>query len=331
MKKKRKFGFIGTGAWSSALANVLSHNGYEVMLYGVDHNEIDDINRGYNTKYFNGRAFDNPQNIKATDNLKEVLDFANVIVLGVPSHLVKVVLKQIQGILKYKRIDLINLSKGFEPTTEMFFSDFIKRKFRRNLKNLATFIGPSFAVEVFNEKMTMINAVGDNADYIEMLCHCFNNDKFRIFPNYNIKGAEVFAALKNVLAIGMGIISYQDDSNNTHAAILSLGLREITKVYQRMCPNDNDTRISIDFAGAGDTFLTCSSFKSRNYSFGREIAEFGVKEALEKNAKTVEGYQTAKTLEKILRKKDITVPLLENIINVLFHNKSPFKILDFLK
>ncbi|WP_036452105.1 NAD(P)H-dependent glycerol-3-phosphate dehydrogenase [Mycoplasma buteonis] len=331
MKKAKKFGFIGTGAWSSALANVLSENGYESMLYGIDKNEIDDINSGYNKKYFNSRMFVNPENIKATNSLEEVLKFANVIVLGVPSHIVRSVLKDMQDILKYKKIDLVNLSKGIEPSSELFFSEFIKKKFKKNLKNLATFIGPSFASEVFNNKLTMINVTGDNADYIEMLCGHFNNNKFKIVPNFNTKGTEIFAALKNVLAIGMGIVSYQDDSRNTHAALLSMGLREIVKVYQRLCPGESNSPVALDFAGVGDTVLTCSSFQSRNYTFGKDVAEFGIDVAVERNATTVEGYQTAKTLEKIIRKKDIDVPLFKNIIQVLFKHKNPFKILDFLK
>ncbi|RIV16632.1 NAD(P)H-dependent glycerol-3-phosphate dehydrogenase [Mycoplasmopsis gallopavonis] len=331
MSKKRKFGFIGTGAWSSALANVLSKNGYDVILYGVDQKEIEDIKRGYNTKYFNSRAFNNPENIYATDSLSELVSNSNTYVLGVPSKLVKSVLKQLQKELKYKKVDLINLSKGLEPNSETLFSEFIAKKFKKNLKNLATFIGPSFAVEVFNEEATIINVVGENHMYNRELQRAFNNAYFRLEPEQNIKGAELFAALKNVLAIGMGMVSAKYQSVNTHSAMLTIGTQEILKVLDFLHPNPDNVKVALSFSGIGDIFLTCSSTKSRNFSFGQQINEFGMKKALELNNKTVEGVETAKTLQKILKKHPLDVPFLNNIIAILFSGKSPFKILDFIQ
>ncbi|VEU70141.1 NAD(P)H-dependent glycerol-3-phosphate dehydrogenase [Mycoplasmopsis glycophila] len=331
MCKKTKFGFIGTGAWSSALANVLSHNDYQSMLYGIDQNEIQDIAKGFNTKYFSSREFFNHENIFVTNKLSELIKFSDVIVLGIPSQFVQSVLKELQNELKYKKIDLINLSKGFEPNSEKPFSEFIKKKFKRNLKNLATFIGPSFAVEVFNEQFTTINVVGENVEYINSLTKAFNNNFFNLVPEQNEVGAEIFAAIKNVLAIGMGIISIIYESINTNAALLTMGIQEISKIVKELNPNVNNSEVAMSFAGIGDVFLTCSSTKSRNYRFGQQIAEIGLEKTLEENSRTVEGIETAKTLAKILKKHDIDVPFLKNILSIISGQKNPLKILDFIK
>ncbi|QGZ97949.1 glycerol-3-phosphate dehydrogenase [Mycoplasma sp. NEAQ87857] len=330
MSKKRKFGFIGTGAWSSALANVLVTNGHEVMMYGINKDEIQAINNGNNYRYFGSSDFNDKELISATNDLKELVSNSNTIVLGIPSKSMKVVLKHLQKNIKYRKIDIINLSKGIEPNSELLFSEFIKKRFKGNLKNLATFIGPSYASEVFQNELTMINIVSDNQEYMDSLVKYFNNSYFKLIPSTNVIGAEMFAALKNVLAIGLGIISYKHSGKNTQSAMLTIGINEILKIYQSLYPNDFNIFAGLDFSGIGDVILTCTSDKSRNFTLGYEIAEFGLKSTLEKNKTTIEGFETAKTLDKLLKKHEIEAPFFASIIEVILKGKNPFKITDFL-
>ncbi|EFF41330.1 NAD(P)H-dependent glycerol-3-phosphate dehydrogenase [Mycoplasmopsis alligatoris] len=327
---KSKICFIGTGAWGSALASVVSKNEHSVSMYGINKDEINDINKGKNTKYFGNKNFNNPENIVASNNLKECLKDADVVVLAVPSPAIKQVIKEIQQELKTKKIDLINVVKGIDEDTELLFSELIQKKFKRNLSNFATLIGPSFATEVFEDVLTMINVVGSDINYLAKVTRIFNNDTFRLVINEDEKASEIFAALKNVLAIGLGMINYFSPNKNTHAAILSIGVKEIHSVYKALYPQSKDT-IGYELAGIGDIFLTCSSPKSRNYSFGYSIAEHGIKKILEKEQKTIEGYYTAKILSKIIEKNDLNVPFLKSIIDVLFNKKNPFKVLDFVE
>ncbi|MCU4706676.1 NAD(P)H-dependent glycerol-3-phosphate dehydrogenase [Mycoplasma sp. CSL7503-lung] len=329
MKYKYDFGFIGTGAYGSALANVLSYNNKKISMYGIDEKEIQDINDGHNQKYFGSNNFFNKENIFATNDLSEVVLNSNFIILAIPSNAIKSVLKQISGLIKFKKINLINLSKGIEPSTELFFSQFIKRKFNKNLKNLATLLGPSFAIEIFNKELTVINIVGENKEYNEKLIQNFNNNYFKLVENSNEIGLELFASLKNVLAIGLGIASIATESKNTNAALITIGIQEMITIYRKLTNNvDND--FVYQFAGIGDTFLTCTSVKSRNYTFGTMIGEFGINVALEKTNGTVEGYTTAKSLEKIIKNNQINVPFFENIIEILSNKKEHMKICDFI-
>lgn len=327
---KNKIAIIGTGAWGSALANVLLKNNHNIIMYGINQDEINDINNGYNRKYFGNKRFHNFKNLAATNNLDITLKNADYVILATPSSHIKTMLKEIQKVLNYRKINLINVAKGIDSETKNFFSELIYSKFRKNLKNMATLIGPSYAVEVFENELTMINVVGRDINFLAKLTKVFNNDSFKLVINKNEKGSELFAALKNVLAIGVGIISYSNKSKNTQSAMLTIGVKEIHKIYKSLFP-ELDDEIGFELAGIGDIFLTCSSNKSRNFSFGLDIADKGLKEVLNNQTKTVEGYTTAKILEKIIKEKDIYVPFMTNIINVLYHNKSPFKILDFLE
>ncbi|MBZ4212793.1 NAD(P)-binding domain-containing protein [Mycoplasma sp. U97] len=325
----KKITFIGSGSWGSALANVLSSNNHKVTLWGIDKSEIEDINSGINSKYFGNKKFDNEKNIKATIDLSEALSDFDYLVLSVPSAAILPVLKQIKEIIKDKKIKLINVAKGIESKSKKFFSNVLKDEFGDNIENYCTIIGPSFATEVFDKCLTMVNIVGPNKKFLREVSSVFNNDYFRTITNIDEKGSELFAAIKNVLAIGIGIISSIYTSENTQAALLAIGIKEIHNVYKKIEPKGRDN-LGFELAGVGDIFLTCSSPKSRNFKFGQDIAELGFKKAFEKNLKTVEGYFAAKILEEIIHDLQIDVPFLKSIIDVMYHDKKVENLLDFI-
>lgn len=328
MKEKIKFGVLGTGAFGSALANILIENNFPVMMYGINEQEISDINDGYNRKFFGEIPFKNSNLISATNDLGYFYENVNTVILAVPSVAVGVILRQSAKVLGNKKISIINLSKGLEPETKQFFSDYITSAFDKNLENLASIMGPSFAIEVFEGKLTMVNIVGTNSKFNQEVAQYFNNSHFYVKPYDDIKGAEVFAALKNVLAIGLGMTSVLYPGQNSHAGLLTLGTYEIFKIYKTMFPNEEDT-IGYNFAAMGDIFLTCSSPTSRNFSFGINVAKVGVSEALATQNVTTEGYDTAITLQKIIEEYNIKdIPFLQGIIDVLFNGKDPKVILD---
>ncbi|WP_036463740.1 NAD(P)H-dependent glycerol-3-phosphate dehydrogenase [Mycoplasmopsis sturni] len=331
MKKEKKITFIGTGAWASALANVLSHNNYSVVMFGIDQNEINDINSGYNRKYFGNRQFTITKNIRATNNLEEALKDTKIIVFAIPSIAIRSVIKEINKALNYKKVSVINVSKGFDDDSGEFLSNLIKRKMGNHIKEFATFTGPSYATEVFNESLTLINVFASSKKYSDELIEMFNNSYFKLVPLEDEQGGELFAALKNVLAIAAGIISFQFPGKNAESAFISLGIKEILKIHEQI-NRPKDLLIGYELVGIGDIFLTCSSTQSRNFSFGLAVAEYGLELAIQKENKTVEGLSTAKTLAKILEKNKIKdIPLFESVIQVLLGQKNPLELTDFLK
>lgn len=323
-----KISIIGTGAWATALASVCAKNKHSIVMYGIDEKEIKDINSGFNTKYFK-----NPikyKNIKATLNLKDALNKTDLIILAIPSQHIANILKQIQQILKNKKVNLINVAKGLDGNTKQFYSQLIRKNFGSNLQKLATIIGPSFAQEVFDEKLTMVNVVGNNADFLNEMTQIFNNDSFILIPSTKEHGLEMFAAMKNVLAIGIGMIKFfHPEDMNPLSAMFSIGFKEMFLIYKTIYPLENDA-IGYELAAIGDSFLTCSSFKSRNTSFGALVAEHGVQKALKMNNNTVEGYSNAKFVGDLIEKHKINTPFISSIINILNNKKNAKDIYDFV-
>ncbi|MEA4115351.1 NAD(P)H-dependent glycerol-3-phosphate dehydrogenase [Mycoplasma sp. 744] len=324
-----KITFIGTGAFASALASVLAYNNHNIKMWGINQSEIDDINNGMNKKYFLNKKFNNEENIWATNDLKKALKNSEFLILAVPSEAFNNVIPKIKEIIKKRKINIINVAKGIDSKTRSFYSQTLTNEFGENLKNFCTLVGPSFAIEVFNNEFTMVNVVGKKNNYLKKVSELFNNNYFSVVTNQDENGAQLFASLKNVYAIGMGILSNISDSRNTLAALLTVAIKEMFLLREFLFGKSKKD-IGINFASIGDTFLTCTSEKSRNYSFGIKIYQKGIQQALEENKTTVEGYRNALIFYDKLRNKKIDLPFLFNIFKILFENKNADLLLDFL-
>ncbi|WP_029608868.1 NAD(P)H-dependent glycerol-3-phosphate dehydrogenase [Mycoplasma simbae] len=329
--KIKKIAFIGTGAWASALASMLTKNGVEVKMWGIDEQEINDINNGINSKYFGEEKFNNPHLIKATSNLAYALRGVNTIVIAVPTPAIVDVLGQIKEVIGKKLVNVINVAKGIEPKSKKFFTEVIRKKLAPNVVDVCSLIGPSFADEVFYNHKTMINVVGKNPVFLKRIQDLFCNDSFVLIPNEDENGAQAYAALKNVLAIGIGIASGLHSAKNLAPALISLGMKEIMSIAKVVFPPVDNT-VGYELAAIGDIVLTCLNTSSRNYSFGLQVAQIGVKKALAANTKTVEGYNTAKTLDRFIWDLGwLDIPFFRTILEILLYKMDPKKILWFFR
>jgi glycerol-3-phosphate dehydrogenase (NAD(P)+) len=133
-------------------------------------------------------------------------------------------------------------------------------------------------------------------------------------------GAEILGALKNVMAIAMGIAYELHTSINTRAAMLAQGTKEIFNIMRLY---HGQTETLMQFCGIGDIFLTCTDDKSRNFSFGKQVAKVGITQALKQNHKTVEGYQTTATIYQFITKHKLNSPLFRVAFLVLFKHENP--------
>lgn len=323
-----KISIIGTGAWATALGHNLAKNNHEIVMYGIDNTEISDINNGQNTRYFVNKF--RYKSIYATNNLSKTLNHSELIVLAIPSQQIANVLNLIKQTLGDKKIDIINVAKGLDGNTKQFYSSLIRENFAPNLSHLATIIGPSYAQEVFDEKLTIVNVVGNNYDFLKKIANIFNNNTFKLIPSTKETGLEMFSAMKNILAIGIGIMKklFPEDINPI-SALFAIGFKEMFLIYKTLYPLESDA-IGYELAAIGDSFLTCSSFKSRNTSFGYEIAKVGFTKALANNKKTVEGYVNAKFIGDIIKEYNIKAPYFVSVYNILYNQKDPKNFCDFI-
>ncbi|WP_302955404.1 NAD(P)H-dependent glycerol-3-phosphate dehydrogenase [Faecalitalea cylindroides] len=310
---------IGSGSWGTALAQVLADNKEEVILYGIEKSEIDDINLNHeNSKYFEGVEL-NP-NLKATDDITVVKD-ADIVLLAVPTFAIEGICLQIDPYLK-NNIIVVNVSKGFHPETSERMSEVIRRCIsKEHLSSVVSLIGPSHAEEVVIRLLTTIDAVSLKEEDAQVIQRTFSNNYLRIYTGDDEIGSELGVAIKNVMAIASGILSGLGYQDNTRAALITRGLQEMIR-YGVFFGGKQQTFMGL--TGIGDLIVTCTSIHSRNFEAGYQIGkENDVTNFLKYNKKTVEGVRTAKIVHKVAKENNIDMPICEEVYQILFEGKEP--------
>jgi glycerol-3-phosphate dehydrogenase (NAD(P)+) len=310
---------IGSGSWGTALAQVLADNKEEVIIYGIEKSEIDDINLNHeNSKYFEGVEL-NP-NLKATDDITVVKD-ADIVLLAVPTFAIEGICLQIDPYLK-NNIIVVNVSKGFHPETSERMSEVIRRCIsKEHLSSVVSLIGPSHAEEVVIRLLTTIDAVSLKEEDAQAIQRTFSNNYLRIYTGDDEIGSELGVAIKNVMAIASGILSGLGYQDNTRAALITRGLQEMIR-YGVFFGGKQQTFMGL--TGIGDLIVTCASVHSRNFEAGYQIGkENDVTNFLKYNKKTVEGVRTAKIVHKVAKENNIDMPICEEVYQILFEGKEP--------
>lgn len=310
---------IGSGSWGTALAQVLADNKEEVIIYGIEKSEIDDINLNHeNSKYFEGVEL-NP-NLKATDDITVVKD-ADIVLLAVPTFAIEGICLQIDPYLK-NNIIVVNVSKGFHPETSERMSKVIRRCIsKEHLSSVVSLIGPSHAEEVVIRLLTTIDAVSLKEEDAQVIQRTFSNNYLRIYTGDDEIGSELGVAIKNVMAIASGILSGLGYQDNTRAALITRGLQEMIR-YGVFFGGKQQTFMGL--TGIGDLIVTCTSIHSRNFEAGYQIGkENDVTNFLKYNKKTVEGVRTAKIVHKVAKENNIDMPICEEVYQILFEGKEP--------
>lgn len=314
-----KIAILGTGAWATALGCCLSKNNYEVHMWGIDKKEVNDINSGFNKKYFGeAKLF---SSLSATIDFYDAIKNSKVILIAVPSNAIEDVVKKLKPHFNKKtNYLLINTSKGLNDKTCTVWTQTIKHIFKGYQVDCCTLSGPSFALDVFNQQPTIVNLITRKQKVYTDVKSMFDNDFFKVTWLKDDKGAQIFSSLKNLLAIGIGIVDKHYNSNNTNAAFITKGINEIQTIVKIMRGN---SKTVLSYCGIGDVFLTCSSTKSRNFSFGQQVYELGIEKTLKMNKSTVEGYKNYGMVEFIINKYELNLPLFSTLIKVLKNELEP--------
>ena len=311
---KNKIAIIGSGALASALGKVLyDANNKNIIIYGIDKNEIQELKRGFNTKYFSNLV--SLPNFKTTNNLKAAIKDSRYIILAVPSKVIDVVFKNILKLLD-KKVVIINGSKGFYPNSEFLIHSGLKIESKNNkfIEGIVSIIGPSHAEEIVLEYPTLVAIVGQKMKINKLVYDLFKNNYFKTYIQKDVIGAEVGAAYKNVLAIASGISTGLGFNYNTRAAIISRGLLEMSRFNKAM--NGKEKTI-YGLTGLGDLIVTATSDLSRNFTFGKKMA----KQNKNDDSTTVEGLIALKYIYKIGKTKKLNLPIANSLYNIIYKNK----------
>lgn len=315
-----KVGVIGSGSWGTALANVLADNGQEVLVWGRELSEVNDLKQHKNERYFPSVVLN--KSLMATDDIGTLSD-SDVILLAVPSKAIESIAMVLNELLE-KKVIVINVAKGFHPDTHELMSELITRVIDASkLEAVVNLIGPSHAEEVVLRKVTLLNAVSDSEKAAIAIQKLFSNDYFRVYTNDDVIGSQVGVALKNIIAFASGIASGLDLGDNARAALITRGLAEMTR-YGVLLGGRAETFLGL--CGVGDLVVTASSPHSRNFTAGFRVGEMdSVAEFFETTTTTVEGVFAAKVVYDVAIEKGINMPITTEVYKIVYEGKTPSK------
>lgn len=312
---RRKLAVLGAGSWGSALANVLNENGHDVRIWTRDQDQQNEINLSHtNEKYLPEFKF--PDEITATTDLEKAVDDVDAIVVVIPTSGVRSLSQRLNKILD-KKVTIIHASKGLERETHKRISTILEEELSSEYVNgIVALSGPSHAEEVINRDLTTITAASvdtEGARYVQQL---FINDYFRVYTNTDIIGVEIGAALKNIIAIGAGIIAGLGYGDNAKAGLVTRGLAEISRLGVEL---GADPLTFMGLSGVGDLIVTCTSPHSRNWRAGYQLGQGeNIKSVLENMGMVVEGVSTTQAAFELAKEHDIEMPITEAIYDVLY-------------
>ena len=324
---EKKVTIIGAGSWGSALGKVLTDNGYEVLIYDLSQDIVDEINNFHtnNTK-LDGLL---PETIKATASLIEAIDYSSNILLAVPTKVIRIVAREINKVLKEAK-QFINASKGIEPETFNRVSEIVYQEIdRKYIKSFVALTGPSHAEEVIKEKLTIVCAASTDQYASKKVQEMFSNDRyFRVYRLNDLIGAELGGALKNVYAIAAGICDELGFGVNAKTAFMMRSIAEMKRLAVTM--GARSETIS-GLTGIGDLIVTCTSSLSRNYQAGARIArgEY-LNEALNNIPMVVEGARTCVSAYQAGKQYNVDIPIIDGIYEVIYNGKNPENIIKEL-
>lgn len=316
-----KVAIIGSGTWGTALAQVLVDNGHDVIIYGREKSQIDDINFNHKNSQYFGEDIILSEKIKATLDLKESLKDAEIVLLAVPTSAMRGILVEIKDIIKDQKKIFINTAKGFDTLKNQRISELISEVANDNIAAIVSLIGPSHAEEVIVRDLTCIAAVSNSLNAAKTVASLFSNNYFRVYLQSDVIGAEIGVAMKNAIALASGILEGLGYGDNARAALCTRGLAEIVK-FGTISGGDFKTYLGL--TGLGDLVVTCYSFHSRNFKAGLAIGQSdSAKKFLEENQATVEGIRTVKVIHELAKDINIELPIIEALYKILYQNAKP--------
>ncbi len=311
---QEKIAVIGGGSWGTALANLLVDNGHDVTIYVREQEIVESINnRNVNAIFF-------PE-IKLNKALKarhfgEIDNGYEHIVWVVPTQFTRSSIKSFYDFIKNKNI--VIATKGIEVGTGKLVVDIFKESIESRLSILS---GPSFAKEVILKKPTAVSVASYLDDDAIFWQKVFSNKFFRVYRTNDLKGLELGGALKNVIAIAVGISDGLSFGNNARAGLITRGLAEITRMGLKMGAS---LETFMGLSGMGDLVLTCTGDLSRNRQVGLEIAKGKTIAEIQSHMKMVaEGVFTAKAAYELAKELNIEMPIVTEVYKIIYEGKDP--------
>ena len=310
---------IGAGAWGTALASLLAEKGARVRLWAFEPDVVAGIvATRENRRYLPGVVL--PSTLEPTTSLADAVGDAEAVFFVTPSHAAAGVVAALAPHLS-AGTPVITATKGFDPATLRLMSVLLEETLPPSRGPVFALSGPSFAVEVCWRMPTAVVLAGPAGPQALALQRLLMSQVFRVYLSEDRCGVELGGALKNVIALAVGIVDGLGFGYNTRTALITRGLAEMVRLGVAM---GADPRTFAGLSGMGDLVLTCTGTLSRNRAVGVQIGQGKSLTEILAGAQTVaEGVGTAKVARALAERHQIEMPVVREVCAVLFEGKTP--------
>ncbi len=310
-----RISIIGGGSWGIALAVLLSRNGHEITIWSALENEIAMLKEKHEHRMLPGVVL--PDNTVFTTREQEAVQGKDLLVMAVASSYTRSTARRLKELVENNQ-KILNVAKGIEETTLMTLSEIIEQEIPQ--ADVAVMSGPSHAEEVGRGLPTTIVVGAGSRATAEYIQNLFMNEVFRVYISPDILGMELGGSLKNVVALAAGIADGLGYGDNTKAALITRGITEIARLGTAM---GGRFETFCGLTGIGDLIVTCASMHSRNRRAGILIGQGKTcEEAMAEVKMVVEGVYSAKAAMGLARKYNVQLPIIQQVNEVLFEDKS---------
>ena len=319
-----KIGLFGCGAYGMALSSILVHNNCEVTMWTKFESEKESLEKTRkNEKLIPNFKID--KSVKITTSVEECIKDKDLLIIAIPAAFVDSLCEEMKDYITNQNIVID--TKGIEQGTGLFISQILEKHLKT--RNIAVISGPSFAVDLVTKMPAGLSLASLKPETMILTKKALQNEYIKLRDTNDVIGVEVCGSIKNVIALAAGMLEGMNANESTKAMLITEAMHDMEQILDAF---ECNKRTVLSFAGIGDLLLTCTTTKSRNFSFGKLVgenpSEEKKKEYLEKT--TVEGYYTLESIYQLLKNKDVKIPIIDLIYEIIVNGKSPKLLLDFL-
>ncbi|MBE0415822.1 MAG: NAD(P)-dependent glycerol-3-phosphate dehydrogenase [Dehalococcoidia bacterium] len=315
-----KVAIIGTTAWGTTLGIMLARRGIDVALWARTREEAERLERAReNTARLPGIPF--PKKLTPTSSIEETLKGSSLVILAVPSQQMRQNVRLVKGHID-QSTPILSAAKGLEVDTAKRMSQVIAEELSPEYRsNICVLSGPNLSKEIAQGLPASTVIASEDARLAERVQGIMNSPSFQVSTSDDVVGVELGGALKNIIALGAGMVDGLGYGNNAKATYMARGLTEITRLGIALGASP---LTFIGLACLGDLLTTCSSPLSRNHTLGEGLARGrSMGEVMASMGSVVEGVTTTPAALKLARELGVEMPITERIYRVLFEGLNP--------
>ncbi len=321
----KQIGILGTGTWGVAIARMLANNGHFVCAWSPICAEIEELSKTRTHPKIEGIRI--PECIQFTSDIEAACFNKDIVIFAVPSVFIRDIARKAKHFINPSSI-VVSVTKGIEPVTNYTMTDVIQDELNLSDIKLAALSGPTHAEEVAQDMLSTIVSACTDLSIAEEIQNIFMSPTMRVYTNTDVLGVEISGALKNIIALSVGIANGLGYGDNAKAALITRGIAEISRLGSVMgCLDETFSGL----AGVGDLIVTATSEHSRNFKAGRLIGKgYSLKEAVSEVGMVVEGINALPAAMELSYKYNVDMPIISAVNDIIMNGANPIDKADEL-